>query len=81
MYMVKLKTMDDRNILVNPKEIRLVKECENQQATIEFLSGSWEKVKCFDFDDLEQKFLDASMPEIDLKSLDGIKVYVVNEDK
>ena len=45
------------------------------------MNGEQVVVLCDDFDDLEQKILDASIPEIDLKSCDGIKIYVTKEDK
>lgn len=60
MYMMRLKTTDDKNILVNLKDIRFIKECENQQATIEFLNGSWVTIECQNFDVLEQKVLDVA---------------------
>lgn len=78
MYMIKLKTTDEKNILINPKDVRWVKE-EQSSARIEFMSGEQVVVKCDDFDDLEQKILDASLPEIDIKTLDGITVYVKKE--
>lgn len=80
MYMVKCIAEDGKRVLINPKDVRWVKENEDS-ARIEFMSGEQVVVKCNDFDDLEQKILDASMPEIDIKSLDGIKVYVEKGDK
>jgi len=76
MYFVKCKAEDGKFVLINPKDIRWVKQNE-KDARIEFMNGEQVVVLCDDFDDLEQKILDASMPEIDLKSYDGIKVYVV----
>ena len=78
--MVKCIAEDGKRVLINPKDVRWVKENEDS-ARIEFMSGEQVVVKCNDFDDLEQKILDASMPEIDIKSLDGIKVYVEKGDK
>ena len=78
--MVKCIAEDGKRVLINPKDVRWVKENEDS-ARIEFMSGEQVIVKCDDFDDLEQKILDASMPEIDIKSLDGIKVYVEKGDK
>ncbi len=78
--MVKCIAEDGKRVLINPKDVRWVKENEDS-ARIEFMSGEQVVVKCDDFDDLEQKILDASMPEIDIKSLDGIKVYVEKGDK
>ncbi len=78
--MVKCIAEDGKRVLINPKDVRWVKENEDS-ARIEFMSGERVVVKCDDFDDLEQKILDASMPEIDIKSLDGIKVYVEKGDK
>ena len=80
MYLVKCKAEDDKSVLINPKDIRWVKE-EQLSARIEFMSGEQVVVKCEDFDDLEQKILDASLPEIDIKTLDGIKVYVVKGEE
>ena len=75
MFMVKCIAEDGKFVLINPKDIRWVKQNE-KDARIEFMSGEQVVVKCEDFDDLEQKILDASLPEIDIKTLDGIKVYV-----
>lgn len=75
MYLVKCKAEDGKFVLINPKDIRWVKQNETD-ARIEFMNGEQVVVLCDDFDDLEQKFLDASLPEIDIKTLDGIKVYV-----
>jgi len=80
MYFVRCKTTEEKSMLINPKDIRWVKE-EQLSARIEFMSGEQVVVKCEDFDDLEQKILDASLPEIDLKSFDGIKVYVVKGEE
>ena len=80
MYMVKCVAEDGKSVLINPKDVRWIKENE-KDARIEFMNGEQVLVKCDDFEDLEQKFLDASMPEIDLKSFDGIKVYVEKGDK
>lgn len=80
MYMVKCKcTNDGYSVLINPKDVRWIKE-NKDTARIEFSNGEQVEVACKDFDDLEQKFLDASLPEIDIKSCDGIKVYVAKED-
>ena len=78
--MVKCVAEDGKSVLINPKDVRWIKENE-KDARIEFMNGEQVLVKCDDFEDLEQKFLDASMPEIDLKSFDGIKVYVEKGDK
>ena len=78
--MVKCIADDGKSVLINPKDVRWIKENEDS-ARIEFMSGEQVVVKCEDFDDLEQKFLDASLPELDVKSFDGIKVYVENGDK
>ena len=75
MYFVRCQTTEEKSMLINPKDIRWVKE-EQLSARIEFMSGEQVVIKCEDFDDLEQKILDASLPEIDIKTLDGIKVYV-----
>lgn len=80
MYMVNCIAEDGKRVLINPKDVRWVKENEDS-ARIEFMSGEQVVVKCDDFDDLEQKILDASMPELDLKSFDGIKVYLDKGDK
>lgn len=84
MFMVRCVAEDGKSVLINPKDIRWVKENEDS-ARIEFMSGEQVVVKfddrCEDFDDLEQKILDASLPEIDLKSFDGIKVYVVKGEE
>ena len=75
MYFVRCQTTEEKSMLINPKDIRWVKE-EQLSARIEFMSGEQVVIKCEDFDDLEQNILDASLPEIDIKTLDGIKVYV-----
>lgn len=80
MYLVKCKAEDGKFVLINPKDIRWVKQNE-KDARIEFMNGEQVVVLCDDFDDLEQKILDASIPEIDLKSFDGIKVYVVKGEE
>ena len=80
MYMVKCIADDGKSVLINPKDVRWIKENE-KDARIEFMNGEQVLVQCSDFEDLEQKFLDASMPEIDLKSFDGIKVYIDKGDK
>ena len=80
MFMVKCVAEDDKRVLINPKDVRWIKE-NKDNARIEFMNGEQVVVKCKDFDDLEQKFLDASMPEIDIKSFDGIKVYLDKGDK
>ena len=79
MYLVKCKAEDEKSVLINPKDIRWIKQNE-KDARIEFMNGEQITVLCDDFDDLEQKILDASMPEIDLKSFDGIKIYVEKGD-
>ena len=81
MYMVRCVATDGKSVLINPKELRWVAEESDGKARIEFLNGEQCTINCEDFDDLEQKILDASMPEIDLKSFDGIKVYVEKGDK
>ena len=78
--MVKCIAEDGKKVLINPKDIRWVKENEDS-ARIEFMNGEQVLVTCTDFDELEQKILDASLPEIDIKSFDGIKVYVEKGDK
>lgn len=80
MYLVKCIAEDGTFVLINPKDIRWIKQNE-KDARIEFMNGEQVTVLCDDFDDLEQKILDASMPEIDLKSFDGIKVIIEKEDK
>jgi len=80
MFMVRCVAEDGKSVLINPKDIRWVKE-EQSSARIEFMSGEQVVVKCEDFDDLEQKILDASLPEIDIKTLDGIKVYVAKGEE
>ena len=80
MYLVKCKAEDGKFVLINPKDIRWVKQNE-KDARIEFMNGEQVVVLCDDFDELEQKFLDASLPEIDIKTLDGIKVYVVKGEE
>lgn len=80
MYFIKCKAEDGKFVLINPKDIRWVKQNE-KDARIEFMNGEQVVIKCEDFDDLEQKILDASLPEIDLKSFDGIKVYVVKGEE
>ena len=79
--MVRCVATDGKSVLINPKELRWVAEESDGKARIEFLNGEQCTINCEDFDDLEQKILDASMPEIDLKSFDGIKVYVEKGDK
>lgn len=80
MYLVKCKAEDGKFVLINPKDIRWIKQNE-KDARIEFMNGEQVVVLCDDFDDLEQKILDASLPEIDIKTLDGIKVYVVKGEE
>lgn len=80
MYLVKCKAEDGKFVLINPKDIRWIKQNE-KDARIEFMNGEQVVVLCDDFDELEQKFLDASLPEIDIKTLDGIKVYVVKGEE
>lgn len=80
MYLVKCVAEDGKSVLINPKDVRWIKE-NKDDARIEFMSGEQVLVKCDDFDELEQKFLDASLPEIDIKTLDGIKVYVVKGEE
>ena len=81
MYFVSCEHKSGKKVLINPKDIRWIAENENNTARIEFLNGEQQEIICEDFDELEQKFLDASLPEIDLKSCDGIKIYVTKEDK
>lgn len=80
MFMVKCIADDGKSVLINPKDVRWIKENEDS-ARIEFMNGEQVLVQCNDFEDLEQKFLDASLPELDLKSFDGIKVYVVKGEE
>ena len=80
MYMIKCIADDGKKVLIAPQDIRWIKENEDT-ATIEFFNGEQCTVKCDDFEDMEQKILDASMPEMDIKTTDGIKLYLTKEDK
>ena len=82
MYMVKLTAEDGTKVLVNPVDIRWIKEYTKDDKTgciIEFFNDEQMSVLCESFDDIEQKILDATLQELNVTATDGIPLYVENK--